>query len=235
VATSFVFNPGLDPSQFFDYMLADFGLNCESQLKGQMLLRLNKWLLERYHVGGTAVLIVDEAQNLSAEVLEEIRLLTNLETSKEKLLQIVLSGQPELETKLNRPELRQLRQRITLRCKTEPLTLEETHQYVSSRLRIAGADGRPVFTPEAIETVYAYSRGIPRVINLLCEHGLIIAFTEEKRPVLAEAIQEVAREFQLDLVDPIAPLPAGETDESLRLAEAFQTLATLMDKLRQPR
>jgi type II secretory pathway predicted ATPase ExeA len=235
VATSFVFNPGLDTSQFFDYMLADFGLNCGSQLKGQMLLRLNKWLLERYHAGGTAVLIVDEAQNLSAQVLEEIRLLTNLETSKEKLLQIVLSGQPELETKLNRPELRQLRQRITLRCKTQPLTLEETHQYVSSRLRIAGADGRPVFTPEAIETVYTYSRGIPRVINLLCEHGLIIAFAEQKKTVLAEAIQEVAREFQLDVVDPIAPPSAGETDESLRLMEAFQTLATLMDKLRRPR
>jgi type II secretory pathway predicted ATPase ExeA len=235
VATSFVFNPGLDPSQFFDYMLADFGLNCDSRLKGQMLLRLNKWLLERYRVGGTAVLIVDEAQNLSAQLLEEIRLLTNLETSKEKLLQIVLSGQPELETKLNRPELRQLRQRITLRCKTQPLTLDETHQYVSSRLRIAGADGQPVFTPEAIETVYTYSRGIPRVINLLCEHGLIIAFAEQKRPVRAEAIQEVAREFQLDVVDPIAPLSAGETDESLRMMEAFQTLATLMDKLRRPR
>ena len=235
VATSFVFNPGLDPSQFFDYMLADFGLNCDSRLKGQMLLRLNKWLLERYHVGGTAVLIVDEAQNLSAQLLEEIRLLTNLETSREKLLQIVLSGQPELETKLNRPELRQLRQRITLRCKTQPLTLEETHQYVSSRLRVAGADGRPVFTPEAIETVYTYSRGIPRVINLLCEHGLIIAFAEEKRPVPAEAIREVAREFQLDIVDPIPPPSAGETDESQRLMEAFETLATLMDKLRRPR
>ena len=234
VATSFVFNPGLDPSQFFDYMLADFGLNCESRLKSQMLLRLNKWLLERYRVGGTAVLIVDEAQNLSAQVLEEIRLLTNLETSKEKLLQIVLSGQPELETKLNRPELRQLRQRITLRCKTQPLTLEETHKYVTTRLRIAGGDSRPVFTPEAIETVYTYSRGIPRVINLLCEHGLINAFAEQKRYVLAEAVQEVAREFQLDVVDPIAPLSSGETDESLRLMEAFQTLAKLMDKLRQP-
>ena len=235
VTTSFVFNPGLDPSQFFDYMLADFGLNCESRLKGQMLLRLNKWLLERYRVGGTAVLIVDEAQNLSGQVLEEIRLLTNLETSKEKLLQIVLSGQPELETKLNRPELRQLRQRITLRCKTQPLTLEETRQYVTTRLRIAGADGRPVFTPEALETVYKYSRGIPRVINLLCEHGLINGFAEQKRYVLAETVQEVAREFQLDVVDPIAPLSSGETDESVRLMEAFQTLATLMDKLRQPR
>jgi len=232
VATSFVFNPGLDPTQFFDYMLADFGLNFESRNKGQMLMRLNKWLLERYLVGGTAVLIVDEAQNLSAEVLEEIRLLTNLETSTEKLLQIVLSGQPELEEKLSRPELRQLRQRITLRCKTQPLSLEETEQYVNTRLRIAGADGRAIFTPEAIEAVHFYSRGIPRVINLLCEHGLIGAFAEQKAPVPVDRIQEVASEFKLDVVDP--PLSASPA-EGTQLLEAFQTLATFMEKMRRPR
>jgi general secretion pathway protein A len=232
VATSFVFNPGLDPTQFFDYMLADFGLNIESRQKGQMLMRLNKWLLERYLVGGTAVLIVDEAQNLSAEVLEEIRLLTNLETSTEKLLQIVLSGQPELEEKLSRPELRQLRQRITLRCKTQPLSLEETQQYVATRLRIAGADGREIFTPEAVETVHYYSRGIPRVINLLCEHGLIGAFAEQKNPVPTERIQEVASEFKLDVVD---PPPSANPAEGSQLLEAFQTLATFMDKMRRPR
>jgi type II secretory pathway predicted ATPase ExeA len=234
VATSFVFNPGLDSNQFFDYMLADFGLNFESKQKGQMLLKLNKWLLERYLVGGTAVLIVDEAQNLSAEVLEEIRLLTNLETSTEKLLQIVLSGQPELEAKLSRPELRQLRQRITLRAKTEALTLEETEQYITTRLRIAGADSRPIFAPEAIEAVHVYSRGIPRIINLLCEHGLVGAYAEQKRPVPVETIQEVASEFKLDVIE--TPPPAGaESDESVRLMEAFQTLATLMDRLRKPR
>jgi general secretion pathway protein A len=234
VATSFVFNPGLDSTQFFDYMLADFGLNIESQQKGQMLLKLNKWLLERYLVGGTAVLIVDEAQNLSAEVLEEIRLLTNLETSTEKLLQIVLSGQPELEAKLSRPELRQLRQRITLRCKTEPLTLEETEQYITTRLRIAGADSRPIFAQDAIEAVHVYSRGIPRVINLLCEHGLVGAYAEQKRPVPVEIIQEVASEFKLDVIE-TPPSAGADSDESLRLMEAFQTLATLMDKLRRPR
>lgn len=233
VATSFVFNPGLDANQFFDYMLADFGLNLESRNKGQMLMRLNKWLLERYLVGGTAVLIVDEAQNLSAEVLEEIRLLTNLETSTEKLLQIVLSGQPELEEKLSRPELRQLRQRITLRCKTQPLSLEETQQYVATRLRIAGGDGHPIFTPEAVEAVHFYSGGIPRVINLLCEHGLIGAFAEQVKPVPTERIQEVASEFKLDVVEPssASAVPA----EGTQLLEAFQTLATFMDKMRRPR
>jgi type II secretory pathway predicted ATPase ExeA len=232
VATSYVFNPILDPTQFFDYMLADFGLSFDSRQKSQMLLRLNKWLLERYLVGGTAVLIVDEAQNLSAEVLEEIRLLTNLETSTDKLLQIVLSGQPELESKLNRPELRQLRQRITLRCKTQPLTLEETQQYINSRLRVAGANGQSIFTPEAIEAVHSYAEGIPRVINLLCEHGLISAYADQKNPVPAALIEEVAREYKLDAsCEPVFT----DNAESSRIMEALQVLASLMDKLRRPR
>ncbi|MBZ5561089.1 MAG: AAA family ATPase [Acidobacteriia bacterium] len=235
VATSFIFNPGLEPSQFFEYMLADFGLDSTSGQKSQMLWRLNKWLLERYRVGGTAVLIVDEAQNLSPEVLEEIRLLTNLETSTEKLLQIVLSGQPELEDKLSRPELRQLRQRITMRCKTLPLNFEETAKYVETRLAVAGADGQPIFSPEAIEAVFDYSRGIPRVINLLCEHGLISAFAQEQRPISVATIQEVAREFELDVIAPTPPPKTAEKNEELPLMEAFQTLAALMDKLRRPR
>src|ERR1700730_3279608 len=171
VATAFIFNSRLNVPQFLDYMMADFGITCESRLKSQVLLRLYNWLLDRYRAGETAVLIVDEAQNLSDEVLEEIRLLTNLETATEKLLQIVLSGQPELEQRLQRPELRQLRQRITLRCRTHALTLEETEGYVSERLRIAGANGEPIFAPEAVQVIHTYSRGIPRVVNLLCEHA----------------------------------------------------------------
>ena len=173
VSTAFVFNPRLSVSQFFDFMMADFGIACESRQKGQMLLRLNQWLLERYQAGERAVLIVDEAQNLSHQMLEEIRLLTNLETSTEKLLQIVLAGQPELEQKLNQPELRQLRQRITLRAKTRQLTLEETGGYIQERLRIAGTENTEIFSPEAVEVVYRYARGIPRVVNLLCEHALV--------------------------------------------------------------
>lgn len=234
VATSFVFNPCLDPSQFLEYMMADFGLCAEARQKGQLLMRLNKWLLERYRVGGTAVLIVDEAQNLSAEVLEEIRLLTNLETSTEKLLQIVLSGQPELEAKLNRPELRQLRQRIVLRCKTQPLAPEETQHYVASRLHVAGADSKPIFTPEAVDAVHTFARGIPRLINTLCEHSLISAFAEQKRPIPVETVQEVAHEFQLDVVDALPASVPAAGDENARLMEAVQMLATLMDKLRRP-
>src|ERR1700726_875998 len=197
VFTAFVFNPRLSVSQFFDFMMADFGIPCETHQKGQMLLKLNQWLLDRYRAGERAVLVVDEAQNLSPQLLEEIRLLTNLETSTEKLLQIVLSGQPELDDKLNRPQLRQLLQRIVFRCRTVPLTQEETHGYVTERLRIAGANGAPIFSKEALDAIQKYSRGIPRVVNLLCEHSLINSFAERLKPIPAKVVEEIAREFTL--------------------------------------
>src|SRR5271165_165914 len=167
--TAFLFNSRMNSSQLFDFILAEFDIHCESKSKSQQLLKLNHWLLDRYRAGETVVLIIDEAQNLTLPVLEEVRLLTNLETSTEKLLQIVLSGQPELEEKLKLPELRQLRQRIMLRCKTAQLTKEETTGYIFERLKIAGAAGEPIFSTQAVDTVHLYSMGIPRVINLLCE------------------------------------------------------------------
>jgi general secretion pathway protein A len=139
VPTAFVFNSRMNVPQFLDYMMADFGIPCETRSKSQILMRLYNWLLERYRAGETAVLIVDEAQNLADEVLEEIRMLTNLETFTEKLLQIVLVGQTELEQKLKQPHLRQLRQRLTLRAKTHPLSTEETKAYIQQRLRIAAS------------------------------------------------------------------------------------------------
>src|SRR5947199_163275 len=135
--------------------------------KSQLLLRLYNCLLDRYRAGETAVLVIDEAQNLSDEVLEEIRMLTNLETFTEKLLQIVLVGQPELEQRLKQPQLRQLRQRLTLRAKTHPFNIEETRLYINQRLRIAGSNGDAVFEPEAVAALFRYSGGVPRVINLL--------------------------------------------------------------------
>jgi general secretion pathway protein A len=233
VATAYIFNSRLEVNHLFDFMMADFEIPCESREKSQVLLRLNQWLLERYRAGETAVLIVDEAQNLSADVLEEIRLLTNLETSTEKLLQIVLAGQPELEEKLKIPSLRQLRQRITLRCRTAPLSLEETFGYVAERLRIAGANGEPVFSKEAIESVHLYSRGIPRVVNLLCEHSMINAYVDSVRPVPAHLVEEVAREFQLDEIAPIVSgglSPATQTATSQALLE---NLDELLGRLRQ--
>jgi general secretion pathway protein A len=232
VSTAFIFNSQLEVSHLFDFIMADFEIPCESREKSQILLRLNQWLLERYRVGETAVLIVDEAQNLSLPVLEEIRLLTNLETSKQKLLQIVLTGQPELEDKLL--QLRQLWQRITLRCHTSVLTLEETFGYVAERLRIAGANGEPIFSKEAIQTVHVYSRGIPRVMNLLCDHSLIDAYVEQLRPVPAHLVEEVAREFQLDEFAPTASArfsPDGQPPVNLQ--GLLQNLDELVNRLRQ--
>ncbi len=235
VATAFVSNPRLSVSQFFDFMMTDFWIPCESQSKSQVLLKLNHWLLERYRAGERAVLVVDEAQNLSPQMLEEIRLLTNLETSTEKLLQIVLAGQPELERKLNQPQLRQLRQRITLRAKTLPLTLEETRGYISERLRVAGSDGEEIFSPEAIAAVHRRARGIPRVTNLLSEHALIRAFVDQQRPVPAGVIDEVARDFGLHEIDPLAqPVPAQAVngDGHPQLVESLlQALNTVVERL----
>jgi type II secretory pathway predicted ATPase ExeA len=201
-ATAFVFNPRMTASQLFDYMIADFGIPVTSKARSHVLFRLHQWLLDRYQAGEQTVLVVDEAQVLSRQALEEIRLLTNLETSTHKLLQIVLAGQPEVEEKLNRRELRQLRQRIALRAKTLPLTQEETAGYILERLRIAGSNGDEVFGPLAIEAVYRHARGIPRVTNLLSEQALVRAFVNREKSVSADIIEEVARDFSLDEVDP---------------------------------
>jgi len=210
IATSFIFNPQLTVPEFFNFMMDDFCIPCESQMKSQMLLKLNRWLLDRYAASERAVLIVDEAQTLSPQLLEEIRLLTNLETPTEKLLQIVLAGQPELEVNLDQPQLRQLRQRITLRAKTCPLTLDETRQYIAERLRIAGYEGPGLFLPEAVEAAHEYSRGIPRLVNVLCEHALISAFAQERNPIPREIIREVAADFGLHRNEQMIQVPLWE-------------------------
>ncbi len=231
--TAFLFNSRMNSSQLFDFILAEFDIPCESKSKSQQLLKLNHWLLERYRAGETVVLIVDEAQNLTFPVLEEIRLLTNLETSTEKLLQIVLSGQPELEEKLRLPQLRQLRQRIMLRCHTSPLTAEQTYEYIRERLRIAGADGTPVFSEKAVEAVHLYSMGIPRVVNLLCEHSLVNAFVDQQRPIGPKIVEDVAREFQLDEVEPIAPAGEVNNNSDVYNSEAFlQNLGEALSRFR---
>lgn len=231
--TAFLFNSRMNTSQLFDFILAEFGITCESRSKSQQLMALNQWLLERYGAGETTVLIVDEAQNLTYPVLEEIRLLTNLETSTEKLLQIVLSGQQELEEKLKLPQLRQLRQRIMLRCKTAALTKEQTHDYVNERLRIAGASGEVIFSPKSIETIHLYSLGIPRVVNLLCEHSLINSYVAHERPISSKTVEDVAHEFQLDEVEPTAPEGATRIDADVYNSEAFiQNLGEALSKFR---
>jgi general secretion pathway protein A len=198
VSTSFVFNPRLDVMDFLEFVLTDFGIVPATRTKSGMLLQLNRWLIERFRMEETCVVVVDEAQNLSWELLEEIRLLTNLETSSEKLLQIVLSGQPELEEKLRHPSVRQLRQRVSLWCRTQALTESQTHAYVAERLRIAGASW-PLFSNEALDLVHRASRGIPRIINLLCEHSLIVAYVEQVQQVTATIVEGVAAELELEV------------------------------------
>jgi len=231
--TAFLFNSRMNSNQLFDFILAEFDITCESRSKSQQLLKLNHWLLERYRLGETVVLIIDEAQNLTYPVLEEIRLLTNLETSTDKLLQIVLSGQPELEEKLKLPQLRQLRQRIMLRCRTSTLSQEQTQEYIAERLRIAGASGDAIFSPKAVETIHVYSLGIPRVINLLCEHSLVNAFVDHLRPIQPTTVEEVAHEFQLDEVEPVAPPGGNKIDTDVYNSEAFlQNLGEVLSRFR---
>ena len=196
--TAFIFNSQLEISHLFDFMLADFGVPPYPELNGNALMRLNQWLFKRYSAGETPVLIVDEAQGMPIHVLEWIRMLLNLETSHEKLLQIVLAGQPELEEKLKRLELRQLKQRIAVRCKTAALTLDQTHDYIRTRLEIAGANGQQIFASQAMDAVHSYSLGIPRVMNVLCEHALINAYADNMHLVPANVVEEIAHEFQFD-------------------------------------
>jgi general secretion pathway protein A len=224
-STAFIVNPRLTVTDFFDVMMADFGIACESREKGQRLLRLNEWLLARHRSGQSAVLIVDEAQGLSIELLEEVRLLTNVETFTQKLLQVVLCGQPELDSKLKDPQLRQLRQRIMVRCNMHSLTTQEIHVYIHERLRRAGANGSATFTNEAIEAIARYSCGIPRVVNLLCEHALIGAFADQQRPVLASTVTAVAEEFELDEI-PALPATIPWTGDDRIMGERLRAVAS---------
>jgi general secretion pathway protein A len=237
--TAFVFNPNLSARDLFYLMSCDFGIAGGLNDRANVQIRLNRWLFERYRAGVTPVLIVDEAQGLSFEGLEEIRLLLNVETPCAKLLQIVLAGQPELRDKLNRPEAHQLRQRIAVRCEIDPLTLEQTHAYIEQRLRIAGADSEPIFLREAMDAVYFYAGGIPRVINLICEHSLINAYVDHLRPVPVHIVEMVAREFQHDGVGRLYPTLTSSAATSNRAAiesilERAQTHRAAMHKSGEP-
>jgi general secretion pathway protein A len=198
VFTSFVFNPLLEPLDFLEFVMTDFGIPPVARNKSGMLMQLNRWLVERYRHQETCVILVDEAQNLSWELFEEIRLLTNLETSSEKLLQIVLSGQPELKEKLRQPNVRQLRQRISMWCRTQAITQHQTGAYIAQRLLIAGT-AEEIFLPEAVEAIYRASQGIPRLINLVCEHALMLGYVEQARQVSAAMVAEVANDLDLDM------------------------------------
>jgi len=191
---AFIFSSRLTPEQFYDMVAYDLDLRCDRKSKTEVLYALNEFLLQQASNGRTTVLIVDEAHNLSWDVLEEIRMLGNLETRAGKLLQIVLAGQPELDRKLESPDLRQLKQRIVLRCELQPFELADTTEYINSRLEKAGMPRQTVFAPDLIAEIHLRSHGIPRIINGICDNLLLTAFAMERRT----ATLEMLRDMRLD-------------------------------------
>ncbi len=237
VAFALIFNPTLSPLEFMRYIAGDFGLQVTGKAKDELIHVLNGFLLQRHQGGLTTILVVDEAHLLSPELLEEIRLLTNLETSQQKLLQIVLAGQPELDQKLDSHELRQLKQRIALRCHLNPLSPNETREYMSRRLRIAGAPAAgEIFSGPAIEAVFLHSRGIPRLINTICENALLGGYAQHAPTITSEIIDGVARDLRLGVValDPNrAGTRASEEAEQRELLLAVKTLLEVRDRMQQ--
>jgi general secretion pathway protein A len=198
VPFSHIFNTRLSTLEFLQYFLADLGLPIINN-KAELLFQLNQYLIAQYRRGSTTVLVVDEGQLLEWDVLEEIRLLTNLETVEQKLLQIILVGQPELEQKLDSPGLRQLKQRISFRCCLNSLTQEQTREYILHRLEIAGAgpNASDLFPQSVTNTIAYYSRGIPRLINTLCENALIEGYARQARAITVEMISRIAAESRI--------------------------------------
>lgn len=229
-----VFNPVLSGVEFLQYVVADMGLKSPDSSKSSLLPTLNDHLTARYRKGLCTVLIVDEAQYLRPEILEEIRLLTNLETSQQKLLQILLVGQPELVDRLDSPELRQLKQRIGLRCRLEPFDEQETTQYIAQRLRRAGrAEGAEfVFPASTINVIYQYSHGIPRLINTLCENALVAAFAQQTKSVSADMVRAVSAEFRLDHAQAPAPIKTNGNGQDVRAAASI--MLEFLQRFREP-
>ena len=197
-SSCYIFHSQLRPMELLELILQDFGIACFSQDKHDIVVALNKWLLERRRMGDAPVLVIDEAQTSPLRTLRRLNVLLNLELNGCKLLQVVLAGQPELDEKLQRPELWQLQQRIIFRTRLMPLSTEETAEYVRSRLQRGGAK-EEVFCEEALQEVHMNARGIPRVVNLLCEHALIAAYSEKAKPIPAKIVREVATNFDLNV------------------------------------
>lgn len=193
--TALILNPCLSPHQLLKTIVREFGLKPRGIDRVAYLEALNEFVLAEVNAGHDVVLIIDEAQNLGDDALEQVRLLSNLETDQQKLMQIVLMGQPELRDKLAHPRLRQLRQRITVRYHLQPLDLHETAGYVQHRLTLAGANGRPVFDESAIKEVFRYAAGVPRLINAVCDKSLLAGFVHQSdvidRRLVRLAVEEL--------------------------------------------
>jgi general secretion pathway protein A len=204
--TALINNPTMSRAEFYEFVLAKLGIECSSSMKSQQLLALEDSLQRNRAMGRLSVLILDEAQRLPSELLEEVRLLLNMETPREKLLTILIAGQPELLETLRRPELRQLKQRVNCLCKLEPLSLEELREYVNHRLQCAGMPSQTLFSNEHLALIHQYSRGIPRLINSLCDSAMQTAFAMQSRTIDKSIVLEAAKD--LDLVgETVLPLP----------------------------
>ena len=196
-ASAFLFNPRLEPLDFFRVLLDEYGIEVECRTKAEYLLTLNAFLIERLGKNLKTVLIIDEAQTLSPEMLEEVRLLSNLETPTSKLLQIVLVGQPELVDILARPELRHLRQRIVLRHQLRPFDERESDAYIDERLALAGYTGKGIFNRGARREIHAVTGGVPRLVNVVCDGALLLGYSRQLAAIDASAVREVAADLQL--------------------------------------
>jgi len=237
VAFAYVFNPSLSALEFIRYIAGDFGLPVAGKAKDELVLSLSAFLVDRHQRKLSTLLVVDEAHHLAPELLEEVRLLTNLETTQQKLLQIVLAGQPELDEMLDSHELRQLKQRIALRCHLEPLNLEETAGYIQRRLQIAGvAPDTTIFSQPAMAAVFRHSNGFPRMINTICENALLSGYARRASVIPADVVDEVAQDLRLGVVSrakkdgPTLAVKEQEKDELLR---AVKTLLELHDYLQE--
>jgi len=234
VAYAYVFNPRLTPTEFLQYIAGDFRLPIAGKTRSELLLEISSFVVERYKRGCATVLVVDEAHHLSADVLEEIRLLTNLETPEQKLLQILLVGQPELDDKLDSVSLRQLKQRIALRSSLSALDLGETEGYIYRRLQLAGnTNPSGLFPKSTILKIYEQSRGFPRLINTLCENALIQGYARQTRCISPDIIAEIADDFRLNVEHPLpAEQPVSGNGHVLEVEQAAKTLLDLYSYLR---
>jgi general secretion pathway protein A len=191
-------NPTLTRAEFFEFLASAFGLTQQAgESKTRFLFELRGELQERHSAGVLSALVIDEAQSIPYELLEEIRLLSNIETTTTKLLNVILAGQPELSDRLNDTSLRQLKQRISLRCQLKPMELNETASYIAGRIRIAGGRPEQVFTREAVAAVYAASGGLPRTVNVICDNALIGGFAGQVKPINVGFVEEVCRDFDI--------------------------------------
>jgi len=207
---SVLLNPTLSAEEFLESVLVDFGITDIPASKVQRLVKLQEFVTEAHANGKTCVVVVDEAHKLSPEVLEEIRLLTNFENAERKLLQILLAGQTELATVLNRADLRQLKQRIAVRCTLHPLSQHEVQAYLRFRWAGAGAENALPFEPAAIQTIATVSRGVPRIINVISDNALVLAFSEGKPIVTAANVDQAVRDLDLERLDSPATPAASQ-------------------------